>query len=93
MPFESTAYVVHEAGGPIQLEQVTYQDPGPTEIVVENVAFSMCASDVKAAEGKFFLKPPLIPGHESAGIGGFDFVALPSSPLLCVSRKKSRVSM
>ena len=73
MPFKSEAYVVHEAGGEIKLQEVEYQDPGPTEIVVENAAFSVCASDIKAAQGKFFLKPPMILGHESAGTGGLHF--------------------
>jgi len=68
MPFRSEAWVVHEPGGPITLSNVEYSDPGPGELVIENAAFSVCASDLKAAKGEFYLKPPMILGHEASGI-------------------------
>lgn len=63
------AYVVKKPGGRIVLETVEYDAIGKSELLIENVAFSMCASDLKAAKGVFHLKPPMILGHESAGIG------------------------
>ncbi|KAI9688679.1 MAG: hypothetical protein M1822_001036 [Bathelium mastoideum] len=68
MSYSSEAYVVKEPSGPITLETVQYDVVGKQEILVETVAFSMCASDLKAAEGIFHLRPPMILGHESAGI-------------------------
>ncbi|KAF2236755.1 GroES-like protein [Viridothelium virens] len=68
MAFSSEAYVAKEPGGPITLETIQYDGVGKNELVVETVAFSMCASDLKAAQGVFHLKPPIILGHESAGI-------------------------
>jgi len=69
MTITTEAYVVHEGGGPLKLEKVTYDNVGDNEILVDIIAFSVCASDTKAAKGSFHLKPPLIPGHESAGTG------------------------
>ncbi len=69
MPSTTEAYVVHEAGGRIKLETVHYKDPGAREILVEAVAASMCHTDIRAAQGGFFLKPPMILGHEASGFG------------------------
>ena len=69
MAFATQAYVVKEPGGPIALENVQYDSVGNNELLIKNVAFSMCASDLKAAKGVFHLGPPMILGHESAGIG------------------------
>lgn len=68
MSLASRAYVVRSPGGPITLESVHYDRTGDHEILVRNLAISVCASDIKAAQGKFFMKPPMILGHEAAGI-------------------------
>lgn len=68
MALTSESYVVRTPGGPITLETVQYDKIGHQEILVETVAVSVCASDVKAAEGAFYTKPPMILGHEAAGI-------------------------
>lgn len=68
MPVTSQSYVVREAGGPITLETVHYDQVGAREMLVETVAVSVCASDVKAAEGHFFTQPPMVLGHEGAGV-------------------------
>ena len=69
MAFASEAYVAKEAGGPITMETIQYGTIGKNELIVDIVAFSMCASDLKAAKGDFHLEPPIILGHESPGIG------------------------
>ncbi|KAF2219123.1 chaperonin 10-like protein [Elsinoe ampelina] len=68
MAFQTQAYTVYEAGRPIRLEQVFIDDVKEGEVLVETVAFSVCATDAKAAAGKFLLKPPMILGHEASGI-------------------------
>ncbi|KAK3386199.1 chaperonin 10-like protein [Podospora didyma] len=65
--FRSKAYVAYTAGGPITLEEVSYGPIAPDEIVVKTAATGICATDLKAAAGKFFCQPPMILGHESAG--------------------------
>ena len=69
MPTTTEAYVVHEGNGPINLETVHYHDVGPREVLVETVAASLCHTDMVAASGVFHQKPPMILGHEAAGIG------------------------
>nr|OQO05624.1 hypothetical protein B0A51_17608 [Rachicladosporium sp. CCFEE 5018] len=60
------AYVARPSTG-VKLEKVTYADPGPRMLLVDIVTASICHTDVKAAEGTFHIKPPLILGHEGAG--------------------------
>lgn len=69
MSITTEAYVVHKGGGPIKLQTVHYDSIGDREILVETTAFSVCASDLKAAQGVFHAKPPMILGHEAAGTG------------------------
>ncbi|KAI3395545.1 hypothetical protein diail_1207 [Diaporthe ilicicola] len=68
MSFSSESYVVRSPGGPITLETIHYDHIGDHEMLVQTVGVSVCASDFKAAEGKFFMKPPMVLGHEGAGI-------------------------
>ena len=63
------AYVVHEPNGGFHLETVHYSDLTEHELLIEAVAASICHTDILAQEGGFMLKPPMIPGHEAAGIG------------------------
>ena len=58
------------------LEPIIYDAIGPTEVLVETVAVGICHSDVKAAEGRFHTKPPMIAGHEGSGYGEFFIVLL-----------------
>ena len=90
MTFSSEAYVVHEPGGPITIEEIEYGDIAADEIVVETAAFSVCASDQKAAAGKFYLQPPMILGHECAGIGESETFSFPplSVPVAFPGRRR-----
>ncbi|KAK3676315.1 hypothetical protein LTR78_003589 [Recurvomyces mirabilis] len=58
---------VARADNKLNLETVTYLPPGPKEVLVSIIAASVCHSDVRAAQGTFHLKPPLILGHEGSG--------------------------
>ena len=71
MGFSTEGYIVREAGGPIQLDAIHYEDVYEFEILVDAVAVSLCQTDLKAAKGEFLLKPPIILGHEAAGYGSF----------------------
>lgn len=72
------SYVIHEPNGGFHLETVHYKDIGEHEILVENVAVSICQTDIKAQSGAFMMKPPMIAGHECAGIGE-SFLILPDT--------------
>jgi len=65
MPTTTEAYVARP--GNLSLEKVHYADLDANECLVDIVAASVCHSDVKAAEGTFHMKPPMIIGHEAAG--------------------------
>ena len=64
-PATTEAYVARPNS--LKLETVKYAELGPDELLVDIVAASICHSDVRAAQGNFHLKPPLILGHEGAG--------------------------
>jgi len=69
MPIKTQAYVSHSPESGIVLEDIEYDHVGEGEVLVEIAAFSLCASDLKAAAGKFHLSPPLVLGHEASGVG------------------------
>ncbi|MDN3480648.1 alcohol dehydrogenase catalytic domain-containing protein [Arthrobacter sp. APC 3897] len=64
---ESRAAVLRNPGSPLEIETVTFADPGPSDVVVRIVAASICHSDVhNIASGAPHL--PMILGHEAAGV-------------------------
>ncbi|KAK4548555.1 hypothetical protein LTR36_009465 [Oleoguttula mirabilis] len=65
MPTTTEAYVARQ--GSLKLEKVHYADLDANEVLVDITAASICHTDVKAAEGVFHMKPPMIIGHEAAG--------------------------
>ncbi|TKA41041.1 hypothetical protein B0A55_13677, partial [Friedmanniomyces simplex] len=67
MPTTTEAYIARPPSSSLHLEPVTYPDLAPHELLVDILAASVCHSDVRAAQGTFHMKPPLILGHEGAG--------------------------
>lgn len=73
MPLKTQAYVARgpTAAGPpealVKLEDVHLSDLQGNEVLIETVAVGICHTDIKAAQGQFLQKPPMIPGHESSG--------------------------
>ncbi|GAB1729545.1 hypothetical protein NU195Hw_g180t1 [Hortaea werneckii] len=65
MSIRTEAYVARSDS--LKLEEVEYLEPEGHELLVDIVAASLCHSDVKAAQGSFHMKPPMILGHEAAG--------------------------
>jgi S-(hydroxymethyl)glutathione dehydrogenase/alcohol dehydrogenase len=53
---------------PLELEEVTIDDPGPGEVLLKTVATGICHSDLHVIEGGLPVPPPCILGHEPAGI-------------------------
>lgn len=65
---EITAAVLRAPDQPYSIEQVTLADPRPDEVLVRIVGVGMCHTDV-LPRGEFTISPPpIICGHEGAGV-------------------------
>ena len=67
MEFIFKAAVLHEIGGPFNVEEVDLLPPQPGEVRVRLGAASLCHSDWHFVTGHFKRPLPLVLGHE----GGF----------------------
>jgi threonine dehydrogenase-like Zn-dependent dehydrogenase len=61
--------LVFTAPGQVKLLDVPEPEPAPGEVVVEVRAAGICGSELHGARRPGFRQPPLIMGHEFAGIG------------------------
>ena len=69
MPTDGLGAVVDRANGPIGVEPIRIDDPGPGEVRVRIAASGVCHSDVWAIEHGNWGKPwPMLLGHEGAGV-------------------------
>ncbi len=62
------AAVLRDVGQPLVIEDVEIDDPGPNEILIRTAAAGVCHSDLHFIEGHYPTRPPVVPGHESAGV-------------------------
>ncbi|EZP57511.1 MULTISPECIES: Zn-dependent alcohol dehydrogenase [Sphingomonas] len=62
------AAVLHAAGAPLTIEDVTVADPLPHEVLIRTCAVGVCRSDLHFVDGVYPHALPTIPGHEAAGI-------------------------
>jgi threonine dehydrogenase-like Zn-dependent dehydrogenase len=60
--------LVFTAPGTLELLDVPQPEPAPGEVVVEVRAAGICGSELHGARNPGFRKPPLIMGHEFAGV-------------------------
>lgn len=60
--------VLREVDADLTVENLVLRDAGPGELLVEVVATGMCHSDVLPRQPGFLAAPPLVLGHEGAGI-------------------------
>lgn len=60
--------VLYNFGEPLRVESVRLRDPRPNEVVVKMVASGVCHSDLSVQQGKLPVPPPVLLGHEGAGI-------------------------
>src|SRR5260221_10980836 len=67
---ESTmkAAVMYERHKPLVLNDVDLADPAANEVEVELVASGVCHSDLHHLERETWIKPPVVLGHEGAGL-------------------------
>ena len=64
----ATAAVLRGSDTPYTIEDVALEDPGPRQVVVRVVAAGFCHTDVLPRSKAWPVQPPLIPGHEGAGV-------------------------
>ncbi|AMT72315.1 NAD(P)-dependent alcohol dehydrogenase [Mycobacteroides immunogenum] len=66
MSITTIAAVLRSADGPLTLDEVTLDDPGPGEVAVRIAGVGVCHTDFLARTP--VAAPPLVPGHEGAGV-------------------------
>jgi S-(hydroxymethyl)glutathione dehydrogenase/alcohol dehydrogenase len=64
------AAVLREFQVPLNIEEVSVQDPGPYEVLVRIASSGICGSDLHMAHGQSNVKEglPMVLGHEGAGV-------------------------
>ena len=68
MSTTARAAVLREVGRPAEIEEVTFDDPAPGEVLVRTSAAGVCHSDLHFVEGHYATDLPVVLGHESAGV-------------------------
>lgn len=63
-----TAAVLTRPGEPLDLQDVLIDDPLPNEVLVRVERVGLCHSDLHYVNGSLIIEPPVILGHEVAGI-------------------------
>lgn len=63
-----TAAVLRAPGKPFQLEEVELEEPRSDEVLVRLVATGVCHTDLVVAAGADPAGPPMVFGHEGAGV-------------------------
>jgi S-(hydroxymethyl)glutathione dehydrogenase/alcohol dehydrogenase len=62
------AAVMYESNKPLQVEEVTLDEPQDQEVLVKMVATGLCHTDVHFIHGEAPVPVPVVLGHEGAGI-------------------------
>lgn len=62
------AAVLRERGGAFEIEDLDIAEPGHGEVLVQIAGTGFCHTDVMPRAKGFMAKPPLILGHEGAGV-------------------------
>jgi len=62
------AAVMYERHKPLVLDDVDLAEPAANEVEVELVASGVCHSDLHHLERETPIKPPVVLGHEGAGV-------------------------
>jgi aryl-alcohol dehydrogenase len=65
---EITAAVLRDQKGPYSIEPITLGEPRPDEVLVRIVGVGMCHTDVLPRGEATISPPPIITGHEGAGV-------------------------
>src|SRR5262245_5691722 len=63
-----TAAILWEQGQPLSVEAAELDPPGADEVLVEVRAAGVCHTDLHPARGDWPMKPPVVVGHQGAGV-------------------------
>ncbi len=62
------AAVLRAFNTPLEIEELEIDEPGPGEVLLKTAATGICHSDLHVIEGSLPMPPPVVLGHEPAGI-------------------------
>ena len=62
------AAVLRGINRPLEVEDVSIDNPGPNEVLVQTRATGVCHSDLHFVEGTYSIRMPAVLGHEAAGV-------------------------
>src|SRR5258706_2446952 len=68
MARKAKAFVCRDLNRPVVVEEIEVESPRRNEIMVELAACGVCHSDLSATNGTIPFPPPLVLGHEGAGV-------------------------
>lgn len=68
MQMKSKAVVFRADGVTVHVEDIVVDPPGPNEVMIRLAACGVCHSDLSVTNGTLPLQPPVILGHEGAGV-------------------------
>src|SRR5579871_3248517 len=68
MTISAQGVVARAAHGPLTIEEIRVDPPGPGEVLVRLLACGVCHSDLLASHGVRFRGFPFLLGHEGAGV-------------------------
>ena len=68
MARQAKAVICRELNKPVVVEEITVDSPKRGEVMVKMAACGVCHSDLSATNGTIALPPPLVLGHEAAGL-------------------------
>ncbi len=91
MPQTINAAVFRAQNAPMEIETITLDDPAPGEILVKVVGSGLCHSDLHIIDGSLPIPPPMVLGHEAAGVveavgEGVSSVAVGDHVITCLSQ-------
>lgn len=62
------AAVMREVNAPLSIEEISIDKPRPGEVLVRTAASGVCHSDLHVIDGSLPIPPPIVLGHEPAGV-------------------------
>lgn len=65
---QSKAVVYREGNETVGVEEIEVRSPGRDQVMIELAACGVCHSDLSATNGTIPIPPPLVLGHEGAGV-------------------------
>lgn len=84
------AAVLNEIPGELEIEDITIDKPGPREVLIRTAHAGLCHSDLHFLTGDWEMAPPLLMGHEAAGVveevgSDVDYVKAGDHVITCLS--------